>query len=373
MHLKKKREDHIIFSKRAFTDILLETKERISTETGGLFIGKKINNYWIVLETIDPGPKSFFSQAYFEYDHEYQTHLANKIARRYGGSLVILGLWHRHPDSFNDFSGTDLATFSNFIKISPEGIISALVNMMPDFKFTLYFFEANNQYRKINYEIMEHELLLSKFNIKEFTLKEVLETINGNNKTINENYAARTIDVNLSFFPTKCTERSNNGLLVQKHSLWYQDFPELLKYEKRLMERLFPQFELETLPDGKMMWLGTVKSPKKNNWLLAIIYQDFYPQKENGEHPIRGYIVNSEKIISTDNIPYLRKDDNGEFYIQQDVKNVKENNFSVSQNAVNSLSFAINWIKSYESWTEKEITLDEFESLYCDHSKRSGI
>ena len=58
----------VVFSTRAFAALMAETTEKIETETGGLFLGTVENDTWYVIESIDPGPKSIFEVAYFEYD-----------------------------------------------------------------------------------------------------------------------------------------------------------------------------------------------------------------------------------------------------------------------------------------------------------------
>lgn len=70
----------VVFSDRAFAAIMAETTEKIKTETGGLFLGSFEDGIWYVIEAIDPGPKSIFEVAYFEYDQQYTQHLINKIA-----------------------------------------------------------------------------------------------------------------------------------------------------------------------------------------------------------------------------------------------------------------------------------------------------
>lgn len=167
-----KNGSRVIFSEEAFRDILLETKERITTETGGVFLGKIIGKDWLVLEAIDPGPKSRFSEYYFEYDSEYVEHLANKIARKYD-SLELLGLWHRHPENFNVFTDTDFNTFKKYIFNVNRGIISGLVNLVPEFKFTLFYIDKDMKcYRDIKYQVKDSEKLRREYGIK---LKEVDE------------------------------------------------------------------------------------------------------------------------------------------------------------------------------------------------------
>ena len=73
----------VVFSKRAMTALLVETREKITTETGGVFLGKYESGVWYIVETIDPGPNSIFKPAYFEYDQDYINHLINKVSRLY--------------------------------------------------------------------------------------------------------------------------------------------------------------------------------------------------------------------------------------------------------------------------------------------------
>ncbi len=143
----------VVFSKRAFASVMAETAEKVTTETGGLFLGQVIDDTWYIVEAIDPGPKSIFEIAYFEYDQQYTQHLINKIANLYESRLDLIGLWHRHPGSFDQFSSTDDGTNAKYASMRPEGAISGLVNLDPEFRFTMYHVTYPARYRKIPYEV----------------------------------------------------------------------------------------------------------------------------------------------------------------------------------------------------------------------------
>ena len=143
----------VVFSDRAFSAIMAETTEKIETETGGLFLGTVENGIWYVIEAIDPGPKSVFEVAYFEYDQTYTQHLINKVANIYEAKLDLIGLWHRHPGSFDVFSSTDNGTNSKYAKMRGEGAISALVNVDPRFRLTMYHVAPPCKYTKIAYVV----------------------------------------------------------------------------------------------------------------------------------------------------------------------------------------------------------------------------
>lgn len=143
----------VVFSNRAYAAVLAETTEKIKTETGGLFLGAVQNDTFYIVETIDPGPKSIFEVAYFEYDQKYTQHLINKIANLYERKLNLIGLWHRHPGSFDQFSSTDDGTNAKYAAMRNEGAISALVNIDPNFRITMYHVAQPCRYSRLLYEV----------------------------------------------------------------------------------------------------------------------------------------------------------------------------------------------------------------------------
>lgn len=142
-----------VFSKRAMTALLVETREKITTETGGVFLGKYESGIWYIVETIDPGPDSIFKPAYFEYDRNYINHLINKVSRLYKNQLDLIGLWHRHPGSLDTFSSTDDETNTQYAQLADCGAISGLVNIDPEFRLTLYHVAHPLRYEKIRYSV----------------------------------------------------------------------------------------------------------------------------------------------------------------------------------------------------------------------------
>lgn len=143
----------VVFSNRAYAGVMAETAEKIKTETGGLFLGAVEHDTWYIVEAIDPGPKSIFEVAYFEYDQQYTQHLINKVANLYQEKLALIGLWHRHPGSFDSFSTTDNGTNSKYARMRLNGAISALVNIDPKFRITMYHVGQPCRYTKIPYQV----------------------------------------------------------------------------------------------------------------------------------------------------------------------------------------------------------------------------
>lgn len=152
----------VVFSDRAYAAVMAETTEKIQTETGGLFLGTVDNDTWYVIEAIDPGPKSIFEVAYFEYDQKYTQHLINKIANLYDEKLQLIGLWHRHPGAFDIFSTTDNGTNAKYSQMRSCGAISALVNIDPKFRLTMYHVGQPCRYSKIAY-VVGNDLIPDKY------------------------------------------------------------------------------------------------------------------------------------------------------------------------------------------------------------------
>ena len=176
----RQKPNHVVFSNRAFTALLAETKEKLKTETGGIFLGVMNDDTWYVVEAIDPGPKSIFQVSYFEYDGDYVRHLANKVNRLYGDKLDVVGLWHRHPGSMDVFSHTDHGTMRLFAEQNNGVTISALANIDPDFRLTMYVASLSGNSvacEKITYEINDSKIPHGVTDVLRYG--EIEESING--------------------------------------------------------------------------------------------------------------------------------------------------------------------------------------------------
>jgi proteasome lid subunit RPN8/RPN11 len=136
----KNQPKKIIMSTQTYLSMVSEVSSHSSIETGGIFLGTIENDVWYIIESIDPGyENSIRHQAYFEYDINYVNHLANIRNRLYNKELALLGLWHRHPGSMDTFSGPDRETNRRFAERLSTGAISAIINIDPSFRITMYY------------------------------------------------------------------------------------------------------------------------------------------------------------------------------------------------------------------------------------------
>jgi hypothetical protein len=146
-----KPPDKIVMSNQAFLSVTSEVSAYSGVETGGIFLGTIEDNTWYIIETIDPGYERIIREGgYFRYDVNYVNHLANIRNRFYANELVLLGLWHRHPGSMDSFSGTDRETNRKFAENSPVGSLSAIINIDPEFRITMYYISPKFHYSTID-------------------------------------------------------------------------------------------------------------------------------------------------------------------------------------------------------------------------------
>ena len=156
----------VIFSDRAYAAVIAETTEKIKTETGGLFLGAFKDDTWYIIEAIDPGPNAVFQVTYFEYDKAYTQHLIRKVANLYDNELRLIGLWHRHPGSFDVFSATDDETNAKYARLNDAGAISALINIDPHFRITMYHVGRLCKYRRVPYSVGDSLIPARLFKLK---------------------------------------------------------------------------------------------------------------------------------------------------------------------------------------------------------------
>lgn len=219
----------VIFSQRAFAAVLAETTEKIKTETGGLFLGVVRDDTWYIVEAIDPGPESIFEVAYFEYDRRYTQHLINKIANLYDQKLELIGLWHRHPGSFDQFSSTDDGTNIKYASMRKEGAISALVNIDPVFRLTMYHVDQLCRYRKISYKVgddlIPKELLCYKSQDRFYDMMDAMLHGKAPKKDINKDGKFKSVDSLMTYIMPILDEYECSDDLIRKSS---EDATEML-------------------------------------------------------------------------------------------------------------------------------------------------
>ena len=138
-------EYKVYFTTRAYTQLVSEVARHPYVETGGVFIGSRIGNTFYVFETLDPGKHAVRETNRFKQDIEYAGHLAPILLNLYDGDVTPLGYYHRHPGSFDHFTGEDMDMAVNMDYCKQfNGAISGLVNIDPEFRLQMWYVAPPN-------------------------------------------------------------------------------------------------------------------------------------------------------------------------------------------------------------------------------------
>lgn len=210
----------VVFSNKAYNLIIGESFKKDPLETGGILLGHILDNgVWLVMEVLPPGPKSIFERAYFEYDLAFVNYLAQSTAEQYNLKLELLGLWHRHPGSFDHFSSTDDGTNSTFAKLNAHGAISGLVNIDPNFRFTMYHVDP------IDFGYTEVEIAAGDEMIPEdyFELRYYPHAGFNPSKSYNKTFATQLSQQGAQYTQEREEQNQNDGYSSEEHIVIYDD------------------------------------------------------------------------------------------------------------------------------------------------------
>ena len=144
----------VIFSQRAYTALIAEAASRDPDETVGILMGQyDKDGTWYVVETTDPGLETLHSYCHSQMDSRYGNHILAVQSRLYRKNLILLGLWHRHPGSLDEFSREDKKTNAKFAASIGNGALSMLLNIDPVPRLTCYYLSKEGQYSKVPVQI----------------------------------------------------------------------------------------------------------------------------------------------------------------------------------------------------------------------------
>lgn len=263
--------EKVVFSQRAFLALVCEVAEHLNTETGGLFLGYRFKNYWYVLETIDPGPEAILRPAYFEYEKKYVEHQLNKQARLYKPSPSVLGLWHRHPGSFDKFSSTDDQTNLEFVRQCGPNVISALVNIDPDFRLTVYLTDSVLEYRTIQYEV-EHEIRDG--GLKDYSA--IIESMRSETGKYRPQYKDRLADKVLEILDNVVLPRDDQESLVidsqrmANTETWLEEFFSLAESDLSFLGGFGITASFSLVDDTRLQ--AALRTPSSEDIIMSVLF-----------------------------------------------------------------------------------------------------
>jgi len=148
---------------------------------------------------------------------------------------------------------------------------------------------------------------------------------------------------------------------------WYENDPVLLNAEKAAMNRAFPDFTLEKLPDGRLYWQGALNIGVMgdNVWHVMAVYDNNHPRQIMGSS-VKVYLVEpdiDELIEGLGWRPHhLLVDSVGQTYLctteAQFVKATK----STSTSALTVMGWAIKWLTAFELVLTGDLSMEDFNT-----------
>jgi len=161
-----------------------------------------------------------------------------------------------------------------------------------------------------------------------------------------------------------------NAIVVPEGKLaifhWYERDINLLRFEKKAMAQYFPNFKMEKLSDGRLCWVGELKTDlrKGGRWFLQAIYDNNHPHNNSYGGSIKVYSIDPDlEEIQEDleqDIPHVLYDAGNNLYLctarAKDVASGKD----MVTSAASSLAWAAKWIAAFELWMAGDLSTSDF-------------
>jgi len=141
---------------------------------------------------------------------------------------------------------------------------------------------------------------------------------------------------------------------------WYERDPELFEVERDTMREHFPQFQLDTLDDGRLYWVGTL-NPRGDDggvWTIMAVYDNNHPHNDSYGGSVRIYSIKpalEELLQEAGNLPHIIREDDGNLRICTARKEDVDAGINYTTSAAKSIGWAVKWIWMVEGWLNGEL------------------
>lgn len=119
----------VVLSPLAWALMISQSYLNNPNETGGALLGYRDGTTVHVTVALPSGPRSQASPVMLKYNEEFQNYVFGVITELMGEKGGLLGIWHKHPASFDRFSGVDAVAHEQFGKVLNGEVLSLLVNL----------------------------------------------------------------------------------------------------------------------------------------------------------------------------------------------------------------------------------------------------
>ncbi len=103
-----------------------EANKQYPLETGGVLLGWKQKQEFVIADVVGPGPTAKHDKHTFYPDHDWQVTNIETRFRLSGGQLNYLGDWHTHPNTKAQMSSLDNSTLRHISISVPSPLMMIL-------------------------------------------------------------------------------------------------------------------------------------------------------------------------------------------------------------------------------------------------------
>lgn len=144
--------------------MLSELSRFSNLESGGILLGKLINNDYYIVEAIDAGINTVKTSYSVICDSKYLTHMHNTLSALYEPKLDVVGLWHKHNNNINPpFSSEDVISHNNIMKLFEiNNTISILFQKQNEefYVMKVYKYDYISEFKLLDFEIKDVSRLI---------------------------------------------------------------------------------------------------------------------------------------------------------------------------------------------------------------------
>jgi len=150
---------------------------------------------------------------------------------------------------------------------------------------------------------------------------------------------------------------------INSKELWYEKNNSILEKERSLVTFNYPNFKLDIKEqDDRLFWHGEIISNSGTPYHIQIVYDNDFKGQFNKIHTC---FIESDLLelqnLSNKKTPFLFKDSSNQFQLQFKTKTKTNKNLVLYY-----IGQSKKWINNFESWSKKDITLEEFKNLKID-------
>lgn len=104
--------NRVLFRKECLNEFVFHCEQNEEKETGGILLGRIVEDIMIVIKVSGPGPRAIHEPLYFRADKNYIDMIMDLEFANSGGTTKYLGEWHTHPQVKPYPSDHDLSSLS---------------------------------------------------------------------------------------------------------------------------------------------------------------------------------------------------------------------------------------------------------------------